>query len=286
MQDLDAICRHYLRPLEPIPTGMRAALSKMAPSDAILFDVYGTLLVSGAGEIGPVQTQPKGMAQLSELLKSYGIDHSPQKLHSMVRRAIAADHSSQREKGIDFPEVNIVQIWSQISCIQDVHTVKALALAYECIINPVFPMPGARSLIRLCKEQGAALGIVSNAQFYTPLLLMWFFGKEFYEKAFDRRLRFYSWQEGCAKPSAVLFSRAKTALESMGIRAGSVLYVGNDMRNDIQPATEAGFRTALFAGDRRSLQLRSEDKQCRGISPDWVVTDLGQLAAAAGKPNR
>jgi putative hydrolase of the HAD superfamily len=57
------------------------------------------------------------------------------------------------------------------------------------------------------------------------------------------------------------------------------------MRNDIRPAAEAGFRTALFAGDRRSLRLCSEDERCRDISPDWIVTNLDQLASATGQSN-
>ena len=287
MRDLDAICRRcYQRPMEPIPTGVRAVLPEMTPCGAILFDVYGTLLISGAGEIGMVQTKPPGMDRLPELLKSYEIEHPPQKLQSMLREAIESDHCSQREKGVDFPEVDIVRIWRTISGIQEDSKAKALALAYELITNPVFPMPGARTLVRLCKEKGMQMGIISNAQFYTPIVLTWFFGQELYDSAFDSRLCFFSWQEGCAKPSATLFNRAKAALLSMGIPSESVLYVGNDMRNDIRPAAEAGFRTALFAGDRRSLRLRSEDQKCRDVSPDWIVTHLEQLAPAAGQSNR
>jgi putative hydrolase of the HAD superfamily len=203
----------------------------------------------------------------------------------MLRQAIESDHRSQQAKGVDFPEVDIVQIWLEISGIQDIFAAKALALAYEFITNPVFPMPGAKALIRFCKDQGMPLGIVSNAQFYTPMVLAWFFGKELYDRGFDRNLRFYSWREGCAKPSPILFNRAKAALTSMGFPTDSVLYVGNDMRNDIRPAAETGFRTALFAGDLRSLRLRSEDESCRDISPDWIVTHLNQLAAAAGQSN-
>jgi len=285
MEDFDDICRHYLRPMEPISTGVRAVLSKMEDCGAILFDIYGTLLASGAGEIGLVQAQPTGMDRLPELLKRHEIELAPRKLQSVLGRGIEAEHRSQRVKGIDFPEVDIVRIWQEILGIRDLTAVKAFALAYELITNPVFPMPGARTLVRLFKEQGMPMGIISNAQFYTPIVLKWFFGKELYESAFDSRLRFYSWREGCAKPSATLFKRAKKALESLGIPSESVLYVGNDMRNDIRPAAEAGFRTALFAGDRRSLRLRSEDEPCRGISPDWTVTHLNQLSAAAGKSN-
>ena len=285
MQDFDAICRRYLRPMEPIPTGMPAALSKMGPSDAILFDVYGTLLISEAGETGLVQAQPTGMDQVPELLKRYEIGHTPRKLQSMLRRSIQEEHRSQRAKGIDFPEVDILRIWQAIIGLRNRSVAKAFALTYELITNPVFPMPGALTLIRYVKERGIPMGIVSNAQFYTPIVLAWFFGRDGYDSGFDPRLQFYSWREGCAKPSAILFNRAKAALASMGVPTESVLYVGNDMRNDILPAAGAGFRTALFAGDRRSLRLRREDEQCRNVSPDWVVTDLGQLAAAAGKSN-
>ena len=43
------------------------------------------------------------------------------------------------------------------------------------------------------------------------------------------------------------------------------------------PADAVGFQTALFAGDRRSLRLRTEDRRCLDLRPDLVLTDLGQL---------
>ena len=59
--------------------------------------------------------------------------------------------------------------------------------------------------------------------------------------------------------------------------AGSTRGLGNDMLNDIYPARNVGFQTALFAGDKRSLRLRTEDPRCRDLTSDLVVTDLGQL---------
>jgi len=49
------------------------------------------------------------------------------------------------------------------------------------------------------------------------------------------------------------------------------------MRNDMGPAARLGFRTALFAGDARSLRRREGDPWCAGIVPDLVVTDLVDL---------
>jgi putative hydrolase of the HAD superfamily len=49
------------------------------------------------------------------------------------------------------------------------------------------------------------------------------------------------------------------------------------MLNDIYPAKNAGFNTALFAGDARSLRLRKDIPECKTLSADLVITDLIQL---------
>jgi putative hydrolase of the HAD superfamily len=63
----------------------------------------------------------------------------------------------------------------------------------------------------------------------------------------------------------------------MGLSTAACLYVGNDMLNDIYPAKQLGFQTALFAGDKRSLRLRTDDARCVNLFADLVLTDLGQL---------
>jgi putative hydrolase of the HAD superfamily len=49
------------------------------------------------------------------------------------------------------------------------------------------------------------------------------------------------------------------------------------MLKDILPAQKAGFKTILFAGDRRSLRMRQTDEQCQGIVPDRIMTHLKML---------
>ena len=49
------------------------------------------------------------------------------------------------------------------------------------------------------------------------------------------------------------------------------------MRNDILPASQIGFRTALVATDRRSLRLREGDPSVAHVTPDLVVTNLSDL---------
>ena len=123
------------------------------------------------------------------------------------------------------------------------------------------------------------MGLVSNAQFFTPLLFEWFLGGDTADLGFDSELIILSYQLGCAKPSMALFETAARAVNAKGIATDAVLFVGNDVLNDIFPAKQVGFQTALFAGDARSLRLRAEDPRCRNLKADLIVTDLGQLIA-------
>jgi len=49
------------------------------------------------------------------------------------------------------------------------------------------------------------------------------------------------------------------------------------MLNDIYPAKMVGFKTALFAGDARSLRLRKNHPKCQNLSADIIITDLAQI---------
>jgi putative hydrolase of the HAD superfamily len=156
-------------------------------------------------------------------------------------------------------------------------TIRKFAIEFELITNPVYPMPNLESTLSGCRQKGLLMGIISNAQFYTPLLFNWFLNAEIEDLGFDPGLLFYSHRFEVAKPSPLLFEMAAETLHSKGIEPACALYVGNDMLNDIYPATAMGFQTALFAGDRRSLRLRTDDPRCADLSPDLVITDLGQL---------
>ena len=121
------------------------------------------------------------------------------------------------------------------------------------------------------------MGIISNAQFYTAYLFKWFLGSDLNDLGFDPELVYYSYQYEIAKPSPILFQLAAQKLKERGITPPCVLYIGNDMLNDIYPAKAIGFQTALFAGDRRSLRLRADDPRCKHLRADLVITDLDQL---------
>jgi putative hydrolase of the HAD superfamily len=275
---LDAsILKRYARALKPIPTQATPKLEGLRAFQAVLFDVYGTLLISGAGEIGRGCVSTSQREQLPQLLRRYAIDVSPEHLMQAFEEAVQASHAASRQEGVDYPEVDIVQIWQHVLGAADLPRIAEFALEYELLANPAYPMPGVNDLLKAISAADISMGLISNAQFYTVFLLEGLLGRSLADCGFDRRLLFYSWMEGHAKPSRVMFERARSALREMAIPAASVLYVGNDMRNDIVPAASVGFNTALFAGDQRSLRLRESDADCRNVTPDVIVTDLRQL---------
>ena len=136
----------------------------------------------------------------------------------------------------------------------------------------------AAALGRCLKERGFVMGIVSNAQFYTPLLFRAFFEQTLEDIGFDPDCCIWSYKELKAKPSDDLFPKAEKHLKrNHGVRLSETVYVGNDMLNDIYCAHNAGCKTVLFAGDRRSLRMRETDERCIDLKPDAVITSLGHL---------
>lgn len=146
-------------------------------------------------------------------------------------------------------------------------------------------MPGLLPCLAGIRQRGLTLGIVSNAQFYTPELFPALLGRTLEELGFDSELQFYSYQSGEAKPSKALYEQAYDRLSQRGFAVHEVLYMGNDLLNDVLPASQVGFRTALFAGDARSLRMRPDDPRVAGLLPDLVVTELSQLPVCLDTPD-
>ncbi len=212
---------------------------------AVLFDIYGTLLSSAAGEIHPDPT---------------------------LRDLIAKAHAASSHP---FPEIDIREIHAALHPELKPEEVEALAIVHERIANPIRPMPGAAETLRQLAAKGIPLGLISNAQFYTVPILEEALGNTLTEIGIDPDLCCFSYLERRAKPDPYLFEILRDKLARRGIPAADALYIGNDVRNDIDPARATGFRTALFAGDPTSLRLRGRSLDDSGA--DYVIYDLRDL---------
>ncbi|MGD8881343.1 MAG: HAD family hydrolase [Desulfobacterales bacterium] len=267
----------YMQPLSPLPTSMRPGGRIAGPIQCVMFDIYGTLFISAAGDISVAGKTAPEARKLQRLLQKFKIRKTPRDLTAELVRTIEDEHRRLIENGIDYPEIEIDQIWKQILDTGDLDSVRRFAIEYELIVNPVFPMPNLDKTLTVCREQNLTMGLISNAQFFTPLLFEWFLHAKPEDLGFHSELIFLSYQLRHAKPSLAPFEQAAAVMNTMGLRPAASLYVGNDMLNDIYPAKQLGFQTALFAGDARSLRLRTDDSRCVNLAADLVLTDLSQL---------
>ena len=283
--------REYSSPLIPIPTELQAQLNKLDDVGAVIFDVYGTLFISDTGDIGLASKAGQTMA-LESVLKilKFSKDRkgSAKRGIEIYEKTIEEHHESSRIQGVQFPEVDIRDIWKKVwnklyqeGLIESKGFEEHLldfALLFELHVNPIWPMPGLAEILVFLTNRQIKLGIISNAQFYTPFLFPAFLGKTITECGMDENLCIWSYQYLEAKPSINLYKRAAQKLtQRYHIKPAQTLYIGNDIRNDIWPASKVGFRTCLFAGDQRSLRLRKDDPALSRIQPNVIITNLSQL---------
>jgi putative hydrolase of the HAD superfamily len=276
MNEYDRLIGH-IDPLSPLPTSLNPMGKLEERIQCILFDVYGTLFISGSGDISIARQQTRHIKKLKNLLNRYQIKKEPQIVLDDFFTAIDIEHKRLRRTGVDFPEVEIDRVWSHVLEIEELDAVRGFAVEFELIVNPVYPMPNLEKMLSSLKKLNVLIGIISNAQFFTPYLFNWFLDSNPEALGFKSDLIFYSYKSGHAKPSPFMFNAAAKNLMNMDISVHSALYIGNDMLNDICPAKMVGFKTALFAGDARSLRLRKSHPKCQNLFADIVITDLLQL---------
>ncbi|MFP4351631.1 MAG: HAD family hydrolase [Puniceicoccaceae bacterium] len=279
------LLRRRSGPLEPVPTGVSPSKTALSGIRRIAFDVYGTLFVSGVGDIGNSAPADRGGAIVRVLSEAgCGDPPAPAILEKEFLAAIRARQERSRSAGATHPEVEIREVWSDFirrtapDLAVSAALVEKAALAFELAVNPVWPMPGAADCLDRLRGSFGPFAIVSNAQFFTPLLFPALLDRTLRDLGFDEYACVWSYREGEAKPSPRLF---RTLLDRLGggFRPEEVLYIGNDRLNDVTAAAAGGLRTALFAGDRRSLRLREGDPRCEGIEPDLVLTSFADLPA-------
>ena len=290
------ICRirELSAPLPPISTGIPTKAERMDGVRAVVFDVYGTLFVSGSGDIDAAGASPAafhdalaraGFRPLKTDCAAHGL--------AMFAEAILLRHRVLKASGVEYPEVDIREIWRDgLTAMQSggylageitPDAVMRLAVEYECRANPVWPMPGMEETLDRLRAAGIRLGIVSNAQFYTPLLFDALLGRSLAQLGFEPALTVWSYQALEAKPSPRLFAALTgEAGRRLGLRPPEMLFVGNDMLKDVFPARAAGLRTALFAGDERSLRKREDRPECRAMAPDWILGELPGMLPGLG----
>lgn len=284
-------------PMIPAPTLLKPYYKPDPDIKAAVFDVYGTILISASGDIDEsvISTDNLKLALDAADIKLEETLADPQQVLVEIlesfRCSIKNFHELERSDDKPYPEVDILKIWEEIIIdnrdknrlsMDGLLCIKCFTFVFEVLSNRIYPMPGMNEAIKYIADKNMPLGIISNAQFYTPVILNFFMHGTISEveevPPFDADLTVFSYKHKRSKPDSYLFELLKKQCrEKYGIFADEILFVGNDMFRDIYPAQLAGFKTALFAGDTKSLRLRQDKAELKKITPDYIITDLHQL---------
>ena len=110
MPDLVSIIRNQSSALPPVPTDVAPQLNKLPGIKALLLDIYGTLLVSGSGDVGTAGA----MDWNSAIVDSWNSSGHPtiddtqaSAMAEGIKSAIAQQHTALREQGVIKPEIDI-----------------------------------------------------------------------------------------------------------------------------------------------------------------------------------
>ncbi|MDG5814844.1 HAD family hydrolase [Chitinispirillales bacterium ANBcel5] len=295
----------YTEPKELNPIYYQSSQEQLSGIRAVIFDVYGTLINYWRPGFETPQMKEKTLSDtFSVICEKFGMGSTfakinpqqpPEKtLSEFYHGLIVLSQEKAQKSGNMFAEVKIEEVWNLILLMLKRHGYKAehhcpgdcsefnryLAFTYNFHALGRQLYPNVYTALKALKEKHIVLGIVSNAQFYTPidltLMLRDQSGGEIddYYELFDVDLVFYSYEYGVRKPGELLFRKLFDALYEMHILPSQTLFVGNDLVMDIEPASSAGMKTAFFTGDQNSAYFHDK----RGtIIPDLCINDYEEL---------
>ncbi len=292
-----------LRPLQPF--SFRASREKLSDIRVVIFDIYGTLFNYWKPAFAREPDKNKALLDtfastidyfgMGPYLTEMNPESPPEKtLWDLYHGLITLKRDLMLEKEMEFPEIRIEEVWLTILLMlkrrgysfskkdlgTDDELSRCMAYYYNFHVFHRGMYPGAAAALAALKNKNMTLGILSNAQFYTPIDLTLFLrdGSEgrFDDmgELFDHDLVFFSYEYRMAKPSLALFRKLFDALYEYQALPSQSLFVGNDLTADIRPAQEAGMKTALFTGDDRCVFIGDREN---GVVPDIVFSNWNEL---------
>jgi hypothetical protein len=275
---------------------------------AVLWNVYGTLLAISGGDLAFEHPQPFVMGvALDKTLQEFKMWPSmsrkpgqPSEYLSHIYDQVLIEQRTVPSGPEKFPEVVSDRLWEAIikKLLQKDYKWDAgffgslnefsrkVAYFFHASLQGTACYPGAADALRHVAKKGLTQGLLADGQCFTVMQLQRGLSRQdpnfSLEGLVDPGLRTLSYEIRGRKPSERLFRHALSALAQRNLAPAQVLHVGSRVQQDLAPARRLGMRTALFAGDRASLQATAEQLKDPYGRPDVLLTELGQIADVVG----
>jgi hypothetical protein len=272
---------------------------------AVLWNVYGTLISINGGDLlfEHPQAFVMGMA-LEKTIQEFKMWASmsrkpgqPSDYLVHIYTKVLTEQKAFPPGGERHPEVAADRVWDAIikKLLQKDYKFDAgffgslnefsrkVAYFFHASLQGIGPEASAAEAMKLVAEAGLTQGLLADGQCFTTVQLQ----RALATQDASFRLEPVLGDGPCAlsyeikgrKPSERLFRHALDALKNKGIEPGEVLHVGSRVTQDIAMSRRLGLKTALYAGDKASLQATPEQLKDHANRPDVLLTDLAQIGS-------
>ncbi len=302
--------RDLVWPAPPKPERLKARphLVRMPEVRAVLWNVYGTLLNLYSGQLlfeHPLKfVMSVALDKVVREFKMWGSmtrkPGQPAEYMGAIYARVLNDLRMAPSPAEKYPETLSERIWEAIikklqqkdykfdSAFYGMLNEYSQKIAYffHASLQGTACYAGAARALEHVHQAGLKQGILADAQCFTFVQLRRGLAQQHcsvsVDQLFDRSLRTLSCVVGSRKPSERLFKHACNQLASMGIAPPQILHVGSRIPMDLIPAKKLGMRTALYVGDKNSVQATQKEVKEPATRPDVLLTELGQIAEIVG----
>ncbi len=294
------------KPMSPEPVKAKPS-TRLLGVRAILWNVYGTLLNINGGEL-TLTTEDQFLLSVAlektihEFKMWASMSRKPGQPSEYMKEIFKKEYDTLRLQAYTekIPEMQSEKIWDAIikklqmkDYKYDVghygsqaEYVKKIAYFFQASLQGVEGYPRLAETLEAVANQGVLQGLLGDGQCFTygqlqrcvqlenpnATLAMWV----------PTNLGCVSYEIQGRKPSDTLFRKAIETLAKKGIDPEEILHVGSNLVRDIAPAKKWGLKTALFAGDKRSLVAPSDLLKDPNHRPDALITELPQVLDLIG----
>jgi FMN phosphatase YigB (HAD superfamily) len=282
----------------------RPHLTPLPGIRAVTWNVYGTLLAVSHGDL--LFEHPRDFvtdAALEKTIQEFkmwgSMSRKPGQPAEYMRQIYQGVLTDQRlsSGGEKHPEAASDRLWEAIlkKLLQKEYKFDAgffgslneysrkIAYFFHASLQGTACYPGAAEALEHVRGAGLVQALLADGQCFTTVQLQRGLAAQGLrlrcEEVFDGRAEALSGVLRGRKPSERLFRHTLAALAERDITADQVLHVGSRLAQDVIPAKRFGMKTALFAGDKASLQATAEQLKESPGRPDVLLTELNHLSS-------
>lgn len=296
--------RNFNWPASPTAAPVKAIpyLKPLPEVRAVTWAIYGTVLLITDGRLVLTRSDPAKLSGAFEkTLQEFQFSEHGAKpfnaadLLKKYMAQISAKQLANPEKPDVVPEADAAAVWKTLleglgvkseqydaDIFGDLDELsEKVAFYFESSLQGTVGSPNALSTLRAVVNGGFMQGIIGDGQIFTLTQVLRGLRAEGdldrIRDLFDPMCVTLSFREGVRLPSKSLFAAAVEKFRRQGMAPKEVLHISSRVGDDLAIAKKLGFRTALFTGDKSSLQATSADLKDPALKPDRILTDLGQV---------